>query len=399
MAQDDNDTSGALASLAAPLKQLNSSFSSLKSSLTSVVEGPIKALSSGFSQLTGILADTAKEQPAAVKALTSNLLSLGSIVTGIGTQFESLAAPFTKFVDALAPGTMQVFALHLRDLNATIGTAVLPIVEEVSDALQEAAGIIKPIMADLAPVLRDLTHSILALLLDSLRGLMGWFTLFMPLLTTLAEIIRTLTDIWTTLSSAIRSFFVALQPIFEALLSLLQDTVVGFLLLAGPIGWLVLGIGYIVTHIKELLRWVQNIILGFARLFAITAALAGFGSTIDGMVKRLQQQQKEKEGGVGGAIQDASLKGFEQIGKDLAIAAAYAGGGEKKDTVEDLLPRLIEILELGKAEGQNFQKAVREALANLPEDIARAIAGQEPKQRVRYDSNHRDPVAARGDTQ
>lgn len=400
----NKEASGALSSLTGIIKSLAGAFTSLKSSLSGIAEGPIQALSGGFSKLTDILAEQAKEQPAVVKGLTSNLMSLSSIVTDISGQFTSLAAPFMKFVGALSPGTLQLFAINLRDLNATIGTAVLPIVEEVSVALREAAGIIKQTMAELAPVLRDLTHSILSLLLDSLRSLMRWLQFFMPILKTLAELMRFLVDLWVTVNDIVRALYDVLAPAIILLSELfikfvlfgdiLKEVAITLLLMMGPVGWLILAIGYVVTHINEVTKGLQAFIVNMTRGVAVLMALTGSGTLLGAMIKKLQEQQKAKEGGVGGAIQDVGLKGFEQIGKDLAMAASYAGGGGSgKATLEDTLPQIIQGMQDGQAYAEQLKEQLFKLLKDLPGEIAKAIVGAPAAQAKEAVHHALDPVA------
>ena len=296
------------------------------------------------------------------KSVTDSLLQLGNTVTSISGKFESLADPFRKFVEALSPGEVTLFDLAMRNLNATIGLAVIPVFQILSEAVTRAAGILQPAMEKLAPVFADLTNAVVNLLLSGLRGFVFYLEILTPILKILSGVIEELTEIY----SAFYEVFLVVVNIFKDLYPIMS----GLVALLTPIGQLILQVYLLAATFRFITDQIKYLALGFAQLAGFVIALLAGKAAVDKTIANARSREaREKQGGVNAAATNIGFKGFEQIGKDLAIAASYAGGKSPEEDTKHFQEMVLTALDKGATFAVDLPKLIQE----LPSRIAEAL--------------------------
>lgn len=241
---------------------------------------------------------------ASLALITDGISLLLVPLTDITKGFTDLAAQVQQFVTALSPGAMQVFNLALRDLQATIGVALIPIIQTLTDGLHQAAGLLLPAMQKLAPVFAQLAQMFLSIMLPAVQAVSVVFQALVPLLNIALQV-------WSAFSTAVG----ALVTILATLAQTILDTIVSAF--GGDLS------DY-AAKLKEAIYQVTALMLKLVAAIATALGLTGF---VDALLKNLNDAAHPPSSGAGGAAQNIGLKGLEQITKDLAIAAASATGG------------------------------------------------------------------------
>jgi hypothetical protein len=251
-------------------------------------------------------------------------------VGNVSTKFEELAAPISKFVEAIQPGQLRIFELAMRDLNATIGSAFLPVMENFTRGVSQAAHALVPAMEALRPVFDRLSKSLTELVVFSIEGFAEELRKSAPLLNNLADTANVLVQGWKTLVQVLRNVFDSLNKGSDGFKSIFQVLNT----------WII--------------KFVQSLIVAAATI----ANSFGRGDLIKDFLKAVNTPKGE--GGAGAGLHDVGLKGLEQISKDLAVAASYAAGGEgggaPKDPVVDVLSGMDERLKKIIEDGTTFRQ-------------------------------------------
>lgn len=118
-------------------------------------------------------------------------------VVGAFKNFTGLLSKATSFVAALNPGLVLQLGFAFKDLYATIGLALQPVVEGMIAGIRTLADFLVPISKELAPLFANLTTAFLDLfvslfpffrdLLSVVGILTQWFTLFIKAITFLID--------------------------------------------------------------------------------------------------------------------------------------------------------------------------------------------------------------------
>jgi hypothetical protein len=300
----------------------------------------------GPTGIAGLGFDPAAEIQAKIADIMAGFDPLKAAVTGSVATFNKLAEAggflyvyFNKiadvlsgFVEALSPGTIIIFNQALKNLNATLGEGFQPFFLILTGMIRQVSGIILPVMEALRPVVEATTSYIAAALLPIIRLLANYFQLlfsalqnsplqlvFAPLFI-LAEVLKGLSDIITPIISAFRILFesfnihFSLKDIFAFLVTAIQLMV----------SQIVRAMGLMLSAVDEY--------FGGNRLGKF---IEGFDTSKQGLT----------------AAGPASIKGFEQIAKDLALASSQAAGGGAGKTERDYLQEAVEYLKQIAAHG------------------------------------------------
>jgi hypothetical protein len=118
-------------------------------------------------------------------------------VVGAFKSFTGMLSTATGFVAALNPGLVLQLGFAFKDLYATIGLALQPVVEGMIVGIRTLADFLVPISKELAPLFANLTTAFLDLfvslfpffrdLLSIVGLLIQWFTLFIKAITFLID--------------------------------------------------------------------------------------------------------------------------------------------------------------------------------------------------------------------
>ena len=266
-----------------------------------------------------------------------------STLTDVSAKFEAVAAPVAKFVEALSPGTMQVFALAMRDLTATIGVAMLPIIQNLTTGLHSAANLLLPAMQAMQPIMDKLSTILVGGMLKGVQLLSHALQGLAPAGDALAAVFEVMVNAVTSAAAVMLAF---------------KDSMGAFInsLMGGKEG------ATLADTLHKLKDAMQRVVIVLLQAAAAIANSFGAGGFTTSLINNLKEMQKAQAGGtgVGGALQGASMKGFEQIGKDLAIAAASAvaggGGGAVGKSMEQFAEEAVKALEDMQKNGKTISE-------------------------------------------
>lgn len=316
--------------------------------------------------------------------------AIGSSIAALLNPFQALASVVGPFVQALNPSLMQQMGQALRNLQATIGVALVPVVQVLTNLFRQLSVVLYPAMQALAPILGQLTNVLIATLVPALGMVADLFVALSPAIEFVTSLLSAFTDVQKVLMTVTRS---VVQTLYQVI--------------AGLFG------GVDLKNIGKQLQdamfaVVKNLVLFAAYLSKFLASLGVQNSFIDILRRNLAGLRGEGPHAVA-APQNVGTKGFEQIGKDLAIAAFAAQGGgqnpqrETNDFLKDLVKMLQDIKD-GKQEAPGW---ITEALghlatlAGIPGAIREIIKALDPrnnhgvKEQVRqWGEDTRDPAGA-----
>lgn len=303
--------------------------------------------------------------------LDSVMGKLTSTLTNVSAKFEALVTPMSRFVEALAPGEIQILNQAFRDLNATIGTAFLPVIQNLGEQIHKAAALLEPATEKLAPVF------------DNLSNAMG--NLMLPAVQVLSHTLQGLAPILDGVSQAFVVFSDGVK-LASALMLSLKDAIGDFI--SGLLGGQGNALSTTLEKLKDAVYRVMTVMVQAAAVIANTFGASSFTAAL---IKNLQELSEGKAGGVGGAAQNIQIKGLEAFTKDLAIAAASATGGDKKKDATDFAAETVAALQKIQQDGVKIQdfvnfekitnaitKAIREGFKQA-KDAAVATASQAAK--------------------
>src|SRR5262245_232560 len=118
---------------------------------------------------------------AAVGSQSSNIAGLaGGPVAASLKLFEDALDTATSgmrsWVEALSPATVDQLNRAMGELFATLGQALLPVIEVMTDVIRRVADVISPLMQQLAPIFRQLAEIVGVVLLGAVNALVGVIT-------------------------------------------------------------------------------------------------------------------------------------------------------------------------------------------------------------------------------
>lgn len=229
-----------------------------------------------------------------------------------------------KFVEALDPSAMELFGDVTRDLQAVIGTALLPIIEVATDAFREVGDILVPVMQELAGPVREIATAVKNILIpivqvfaQVLSGQIAYFqAVWAPIIEAVAVIFRALVAV---VSAVVRSLVTALGSLFGA------------------------NLGNLANDFKSAVRSMTTaLVVGVGRLLAFLGAT----DVLRNYIQALEGGPKGNSAGAA-AIQNVRQVDLSGIVKDLQVAAAGAtGGGDtgpEKDPIAEAVAQLKQI--------------------------------------------------------
>lgn len=301
--------------------------------------------------------------------------SLSSAASTAVAALQALANSAAATVQAFAPGTVVAFNLAMRDLTATFGVALQPIVQAGTQFARMLGSVLLPVMENLRPVFQELggvflrvSQVVMTAFARMLSAMQPAIEAFSKLIVAMEPLFKALVIIGEAMMSALAPLFVmlaglfdilaiplkmfgdllnAITPIFEAFTVITRGLAEVF---ASLLKTLMSAIGIDIT--KDAFASLRSTMQQFARAAILAAgALAkmlGFDSAVEAMAKALVPDRKDNMGIA--AVQNPVVGGdFNSYQQAVARAALLAGGqGEKP---------------------QDEEKAWREGIANDLRDI------------------------------
>lgn len=125
------------------------------------------------------------------------LMEVVNGVRGAFSQFTGMLSNASKFVAAFNPGLMFQLGFAMKDLYATIGYALTPIIKGLVDVVRTLADFLVPVAKEFAPVLAELTtafQEIFVGLIPYLRDFLSIVLLLVKYLVLFAKVIAAAID-------------------------------------------------------------------------------------------------------------------------------------------------------------------------------------------------------------
>lgn len=317
-----------------------------------------------------------------------------SVIKGfVGGVAVATAALFaiSKFVEAINPGQALLFNMAMKDLTATIGVGLVPVLALMSGVINEVSGILLPLSQQLSPILVMLANTVGNILIPWLRAGAEQFAAMIPALAIVTRVVEVLGGVVRVLVQAAAAFV----PVLAASLILFEVLEPALNVVVTILGELVDVIGLVITIFSIAMRAATAAITAFASdTFGdganIAATIKEFGSAVKQMVvqlailgvsfakfigattfvdkfkKGLEDATNRVKGARAVGAMDPSIEGIAGISNKIALSAAsaQAGTGARKDTTEDLLKDILKGMEgmTGDTLEQTITKAIRNAL-------------------------------------
>ena len=302
-------------------------------------------------------------------------------------QFKKLEG----FVRLFNPGITDRFQQSLDNLGATIGSAFVPVFQAATEVVRRWTSILAPVMASLTPIIRQFSDILGNILVKALTQLGSVLNALVPIVSILLEgfsliseillnvfnsigqfirvlvlvtrvlfelsglglAIRTLTKLLEALNAAITIFDEALS-ILEVVVTSLIDTVMTF---AGSL----FPIKDIMNKLTDSIQYVIRNMYVFA---VMLAKMAGLSNIVDALISHVEGKLKPGET----AAQTPQIKSLEQLSKDLALAAAAAGGASGPGGVknqQEFWAKTLEEMRAAKANGVSIKDLLGEIIKEI----------------------------------
>lgn len=340
---------------------------------------------------------------AAVGAIAA--AAIGALVVAVQTA-EQMFNKMREWVNLFNPGVIQMFQYAMDNLGATIGRAFVPIFTEMIGIVRLLTSILAPIIQQLVPIVKQFAEIMGGMLTtyvqnfgSLLRGLLpvievftsvfkvvgelalamqSWFVITIRALAMFLKIIMEFSPIGImlkVLGKTLEALNVVMKivhesmDIFQIFITSIIDAVVEFISSFIPVE-------DIMNKLKEAVQFVIRNMYIFAITLAKTLGLTG---VIDKLIKHVEGKLLVGDT----AAQTPQIKGIEQLSKDLALAAASAGGaagGVKVRDERDFWKKTLDEMKNARDNGVSIRdliKAILDVLIRMS-PAGRLVAAEQP---------------------
>lgn len=330
---------------------------------------------------------------------------------------EALVNVSTQFAGLLSPTLLQVFNTALKDLQATVGVALLPVLQAAAGATREFGELLLPAMRELAPVVAEIANIMRGQLSVEMQVVVAVVRALIPVLSAVSSIMAVTTEItkgllsalvpiitaigtnFSQLAGVIKIIMAPLQVIF-AILSDVQRVASAFgtalqavFASFNPLGKVVGGVAGAMDGLRggfqALLKAVVIVGAGLIKLFG--------GSLGDQFLKEfstaLQGGQTASNRGIRPAEQ-AQFVDIAQIGKNIALAASMASPGSVDKSDSEIFKQLAKTVDDIRTGKTDVNKALEKLLLeDVPAAIAKAlVAVLKPDVYKQYEEARKQPL-------
>ena len=251
------------------------------------------------------------------------------LTVGIGAAIGAI----TQFVAALNPAVMQVFNDALQNVFATVGQAVLPVVENLTKYLYDLSGILDPLMKSLAPIFDRLTQAFIALVEPVIQLIADFADFLTPAIDFFVRIIQMAAD---NLKFLVTLIDVLMKQLFAFIKNLFG--------------------GMEVKDITDLLQqFAKALYLAIGQLLK----MVGPTDTLKSLIKSLETSPEAVRNR---APQDFATKGFQQILNEVQLASAQAGAGVDTKTQDQYMQEIIDGLKKIESGQSNWTNIIAAGL-------------------------------------
>ena len=330
-----------------------------------------------------------------------SLSVLGGFVGGGIAAAQNLMSAVKEFAGVLSPVSLQMFDRAVKDTQAAVGVALLPVLEQMTASVREAGELILPVARQLEPVFRRLAETMGERLSLEMEALAEVVTALVPLFDLLAEIDEVLLESIRPLIGVIELLAALLTPIIKGTVQALEMLLVPVRFLAQVMADAAETVQLVTTALAAALGAGTDLRAGVAGLkdaadqardamrqmlqamILLSAAILKMVNADLGnkFIRELLKGQKPERAATAGLrpVENVRIGTAEQFGKDVLVAAAQAGlaGGGRK-TPEALLEGIGGELEKLLADNKDVATKLAEAIVGelllMPGKIVDAIA-------------------------
>lgn len=292
----------------------------------------------------------------------TGLASVGQSLAGIATAastaiagLQALAGASAATVSALAPGTVMAFNLAMRDLTATFGVALQPVVQTATTFARMIGSTLLPIMDQLRPVFQELGQVFLNVGQVVLRTFARLADAMMPVVNAFAGVIDALEPVLQVFVQIAEIAMAALMPMFAAvaglfklleaplrlvgeLFQMLSPALESFIVITRGISAAVLevfnsladalGLDSLRGGMQEFRGAIEQISRASILAAGTILKMFGFDGAVDAMMKALEPSKRDNTGLA--APQNATVGDLGGYLQTITRAALLAGGGAAK---------------------------------------------------------------------
>ena len=322
----------------------------------------------GAGAAAGGVAGAASAVAAPLAAVAAGAAAAGVAIAGIGAaamkgaeSILGMAQASVRYVEAFAPSSVMAFNLAMRDLNATIGVALKPIVDMGTSFARMLASTLLPITKQLAGVMDQFGKAVLKIADVGLNAFGKAMEQAMPIIQSIVGIISdSVVPVVNSIIEVASAIVGAVMPVAQLLIDVLApplkmvaDLLSGLTPIITAAGVILRGLVEAVSSVVrslssllglgelgDALGFLKNTMMQVARACIIAAAslaqFFGLKSVVRGMIDALEPAKKGNAQGIAAAT-NAQMMNFADFGKSVSIAAATASGtyGGKAESAED----------------------------------------------------------------
>lgn len=298
-----------------------------------------------------------QQRAAASRAFVSQLLSSANPVVAV---FNAIVGSVSRFVEAFNPAILEVMNQAFRDLNATIGYALEPVIQIATEVLREFAGAMRAGFDALRPVIATIASAIMPAFSAVIQAAGESFA-------ALAQIIVTLLPAIQLAAKVFEGIVTIGSVLYRIFSSLVESLFASF------------GLGEL-SSVTEGLHS-AFVELGKAIISAVDwlLRLVGLGTVADRVLRALAGGPRPEDRRIA-APRDIQLGSAEDVYRRRLTEAAKAGGGasplEKQVSImEDIRKHTQQLLAQG---GRGLENAGNfftrcNAWANQAEAFGRGV--------------------------
>lgn len=284
--------------------------------------------------------------------VTGPLSAFGSAVT---SQIEAIGQVINQsraFVEALNPAVVMQFDYVMRNLQATIGTALVPIFTVFTDIISQVSGQILPVMQQLTPIIKLLSETIGGILVTEIKILVQVFDILKPIIDTLVTVFVVIETVLKVLFTALMVLLAPLQILAKVISYIIDPFLQLFNALSGVINDFMTVIQVFIKTFIDILssmfgssrgafNGLVDAVRQAIRAFVEFSARIGILFFGNDFIQRLLANFSPR--GATAAPQGVGISSFADIARRLNETAFIAGGGQQ-DTTESLLRDIREDL-------------------------------------------------------
>lgn len=289
--------------------------------------------------------------------------ALGAVMGPVGAFVDGLASAAAKvrgFVEALNPSASLAFGRAMRDLQATIGVALQPVLQGLTRIVRDVANALLPLMERLAPVVKGFMDAFGAVFKVWINAVSGILSAFVPVLKVVADV------------------FAAITPIVQGLYAAVSGVVAA---ISGVVGGILKIFGVDFENLTSAFRdaiqmMTKSLLVLAARVLKFFPGNVG-NDFIDGVKRALVGDPSKKADGLA-APQNAAISNLQEFGRSVTRAALLAGpdGGKDKKS-EEWLEDVVKTLDEIREDNRSALKQVLSAFASIAFGAAdKVIAAQ-----------------------